>query len=325
MSHNPTPFKRCDRFHPCPCCGQEATRIGHTVGTDWNLLRCSHCHHCFTWPNPDPTTISDFYRGFRFENSNEDEQEFLRAKVFLEYHFKVFHKKPRFLDFGGGCGLFAAAAADLGWDSSLFDIDDQAVQICQERYPSVKATSSIDTLPCGSFDAILCYHVIEHMADPKEFLGILENLSDVNGVTVLATPNASNLERWVRWEHLFKYYSRLRRAGLSRISGLLAILKRDSVFCWDPPRHLHAFTRKSLMALLSDTGFTGEVKCGFCRDPLYDPRMKNVPPPGFSFGKTTLRDLRNDWGTAFLQKIFSSGGEHLFAILRSNKTPPLSS
>jgi SAM-dependent methyltransferase len=83
----------------------------------------------------------------------------------------------------------------------------------------------------GSFDAVVMWHVLEHMIDPQTTVAHVTRLLRPGGVFLCAVPNF----------------------GSAR-----SPLRRDKWFHLDVPRHLNHFTVPALRTLLATHGFVVE-------------------------------------------------------------------
>jgi 2-polyprenyl-3-methyl-5-hydroxy-6-metoxy-1,4-benzoquinol methylase len=84
----------------------------------------------------------------------------------------------------------------------------------------------------GTFDAVALHHVIEHLPDPLATLQYARELLRPGGILAIATPSTRSLGR--------------------RVFGAIWLH-------WDPPRHLHTFSARSLADLVRRAGFRVEV------------------------------------------------------------------
>ena len=85
-----------------------------------------------------------------------------------------------------------------------------------------------ENLPADRFDVVLSSHVLEHVYDPVAMLRECRRVLKPRGRLVLATPNLDS------WGH--------------------CTYRRNWV-ALDPPRHLHIFTPRALLAALAKAGF----------------------------------------------------------------------
>ena len=137
--------------------------------------------------------------------------------------------RPRLLDVGCGNGTFLRDMRDAGWEVSGIDPDPGAVAAARATGATVEeGLLTRDTFPAGSFDAVTLSHVVEHLPDPADTLGICLELLRPGGHLWVATPNLDS-----------RGHRRFGRAW----RGL------------EPPRHLAIFTRRALTRLLERLGF----------------------------------------------------------------------
>ena len=105
------------------------------------------------------------------------------------------------LDVGCGAGLLAEPLARLG--AKVTAIDPAAELIGAARDHAAGQGLSIDYRVAaietieGTFDLITAMEVIEHTADPQQFLNSLANRLAPNGLLILSTPNATSWSRLI--------------------------------------------------------------------------------------------------------------------------------
>jgi SAM-dependent methyltransferase len=137
--------------------------------------------------------------------------------------------RPRILDIGCGRGTLLSALAAQGAEAIGLERAGRELEV-----PGVEIREGelVDQrFPAGHFDAVILWHVFEHLDDP---LGVIDELARVmadGALLVLAVPNnASWQATWfgARWFHL------------------------------DLPRHLHFFGHEGLCRLMVERGFTLE-------------------------------------------------------------------
>jgi 2-polyprenyl-6-hydroxyphenyl methylase/3-demethylubiquinone-9 3-methyltransferase len=97
------------------------------------------------------------------------------------------------LDVGCGAGLLAEPLARLG--AKVTGIDAAPELIAVARAHAEAQGLAIDYLPLpveqvgGAYDLVTCLEVIEHVADPSEFLRSLAARLAPGGLLILSTPN----------------------------------------------------------------------------------------------------------------------------------------
>jgi 2-polyprenyl-6-hydroxyphenyl methylase/3-demethylubiquinone-9 3-methyltransferase len=103
----------------------------------------------------------------------------------------------RALDVGCGAGLLAEPLARLGAEVTAIDPAEELIQAARAHAAGqglaidYRATA-VESLE-GMFDLITAMEVIEHTADPQEFLHSLSRRLAPGGLLILSTPNAT---RW---------------------------------------------------------------------------------------------------------------------------------
>ncbi|MFN8109760.1 MAG: class I SAM-dependent methyltransferase [Thermoleophilia bacterium] len=114
------------------------------------------------------------------------------------------------VDVGAGAGLRSAALAALGARVVAVEPDGaEAVRARSHAAGGVHVvTASLQGLPDAltHADAVVCWHVLEHMDDPAAALAAMRGLLRPGGVLVVAVPNAGGADarllggRWQGWE-----------------------------------------------------------------------------------------------------------------------------
>lgn len=138
--------------------------------------------------------------------------------------------KGKFLDVGCATGRLLLHLKDLGWKV-------QGVEVCRPAadYGRLHRDLAIATLPleqCSfgahSFDVVHASHLIEHLEDPRSFLGEVHRILSPRGLLMLTTPNEASLQARVmgkKWRSLIE-------------------------------DHVHLFSARNLGRLLEEQGFT---------------------------------------------------------------------
>lgn len=128
-------------------------------------------------------------------------------------------RQSRVLDYGCGPGLFLAYLREQGYANAVGYDPFSAVAEFRDR----------DRLSRESFDYVVLQDVIEHVEDPREVLGFVDQCVKPGGRVLVGTPNASELvtEPYARfWMHLH------------------------------PPYHVHIYTHAAVAGLGVERGWT---------------------------------------------------------------------
>jgi 2-polyprenyl-3-methyl-5-hydroxy-6-metoxy-1,4-benzoquinol methylase len=138
----------------------------------------------------------------------------------------------RFLDYGGGYGLFVRMMRDRGFD--FYRQDRHCENIFADRF-------DLTDLPAGSkFAMVTAFEVVEHLPDPVAELESMLQLSDTILLTTELQPeNAAALSGW-------RYFA-------PETGQHISLLHRDSLAALARRLGLHVLTRKDIH-LLSKTG-----------------------------------------------------------------------
>ena len=225
---------------PCAICGADAWTphihglVDHLTGERFDVDQCGNCLVLATRPPPPSDQVGRFYppryRGNRhaFTGGLRDA---LRRRTVEACFPKGF--KGRLLDVGCGSGAFARHMRGHGWDVAATEIDEPTVERLQADGIEAKLPSEAerDGFAGGPFDAITCWHVMEHVEHPAALACWAATLLVPGGVFQATVPNVASWQARLfgrRWMHL------------------------------DVPRHRHHFTPATFRSLLAATGLAVE-------------------------------------------------------------------
>jgi 2-polyprenyl-3-methyl-5-hydroxy-6-metoxy-1,4-benzoquinol methylase len=197
----------------------------------FDVVRCDACGLAVTDPMPGDDVIERYYSA-RYRGDRHAFTDRLRIALrsrMLESHFAP-RFSGRFLDIGCGWGDFAVAMRGRGWDVSVTEINASSLE--KLRAAGIDAKTPDEAMHGGgfghAFDAITCWHVLEHVMRPVELLRWARRILSPGGVFQVTVPSLSSWQAKFggrHWLHL------------------------------DVPRHRYHFTRGTLRRILEDNGF----------------------------------------------------------------------
>lgn len=100
------------------------------------------------------------------------------------------------LDFGCGRGEFLAMAAQAGFQVTGLDMDPHCVELAR-RYGEARLTDPdayLADMPDACTDVSACFHVLEHVENPKRLLSALRRVT--RSYVLIAVPNLRCFQKW---------------------------------------------------------------------------------------------------------------------------------
>lgn len=220
---------------PCPLCGADDS--SPRLRCDgFSYAECSGCGLVYQRERPSWEALRRRYGAeyFSYELSNEENFFNLMLLGLADVRFEEATATipgPRtFLDVGCATGMLVAWMRDKGWEARGVDIcRESAEHGARERGVRIHVgTLEEARFPDRAFSVVHFSHLIEHLPDPRSFMGEVRRVLRDDGYALLTTPNIDGFQARLfgpRWR--------------SAIAD-----------------HVALFSRKTLRRLLSDSGFT---------------------------------------------------------------------
>ncbi len=206
-------------FDKCPVCGYE--RFNNIYKVKWSgskFVRCSCCKLIFQNPQEDRERTDSRYGDdyFRYELNNETNFFGLIKATLNDFNIEnLLPAGSDVLEVGCATGLFLKYMNGLGYrsvgvelckESAEYGIKTHNVQIINNRLENIDFADK-------KFDFVHFSHLIEHLNDPAEFLGIIYRLMKPGAIALITTPNSTGLfagvykEDWrcIVDDHLFLF------------------------------------------------------------------------------------------------------------------------
>ena len=204
------------------------------------------CPDCGSWrlePAPADEVLARYY-GRAYYSSGQTKFRLLQGLVDRDARNRARRLRAampgqgpwRAVDIGCGRAQLLVALAALGVDGTGIERTELGPARPHPRVEIRIAPPETVAIDDASVDAVVIWHVLEHLRDPLAILDRIERWLRPGGVLWLAVPNASSWQ--ARW------------------------FPRDW-FHNDAPRHLHGFGHEALRALLLRHGYTIERESTF--------------------------------------------------------------
>ena len=206
------------------------------VQRGYAVLRCADCGLEFVAPTPSPSELADYYdRSYAVPlelYAAASERNAARIADLERWS----PARGRLMELGASYGHSLAAARDRGWDVVGVELSPTASTYARTHFGLTVFNCDLADAPLAdaSFDAVIGWHVLEHVRNPRDQLLRLASLLKPGGVLVLRVPNVASFG--------------------ARVAG--------QWWPWMcPPAHLWFFSSATLPRLLQDCGFdVKEVK-----------------------------------------------------------------
>lgn len=195
------------RRSPCLVCGLSSFVSLHgkeRYGLPLKIERCAHCG--FVMQNPVPTEkFLDYFYGsgvYRtiYLNGKEKEGEDIDKPELRKRSVSFVHaladgnpaiRNGAILDYGCGEGIFLKGIREIFPGMATYAVEPNSRFITPESRDSIDAVYADLRLvpPCNAFDIITLWHVLEHLANPRETLIALRQKMKPRGLLVIEVPN----------------------------------------------------------------------------------------------------------------------------------------
>jgi 2-polyprenyl-3-methyl-5-hydroxy-6-metoxy-1,4-benzoquinol methylase len=228
----------------CLACGEQAWApqftglVDYLTGDIFDIQCCRRCGLLITDPLPQGQAIGKYYPQ-RYRGNRHSFTGSMRCALrrrMIEACFPAGFR-GKILDIGCGDGSFAVHMKSRGWDVAATEIDSATIDRLRQAGIDAKLSGTADAEGFDrKFDAITCWHVLEHMESPRCVVDWVKTQLKAGGFFQTSVPNVTSLQASVfgrKWIHL------------------------------DVPRHRQHFTPVTLASLLKQGGFTIERQSNF--------------------------------------------------------------
>lgn len=194
---------------------------------EWDLLE--------TYPQPSSDKLPDYYKSEDYISHTDSKRNLFEKIYHLVRVFSLKKKlnlvnaqaknKGNLLDVGCGTGNFLNVCEENDWSVLGIEPDHSARAIANKKIGNkVFNSDELNKLEPNSFDVITLWHVLEHLPNPKEEIGLFKKLLKANGILIIAVPNYKSYDA----NHYKEFWA-----------------------AYDVPRHLWHFSRTAISKLVS--------------------------------------------------------------------------
>jgi SAM-dependent methyltransferase len=213
----------------CLVCGGGETSL-RFIQRGYSVYRCDGCGLEFVSPIPGPAELAEYYdRGYAVPLERYAAAGARNAARIADIE-RWCPGRGRLLEIGASYGYSLLAARERGWEVAGVELSPTASAHAREQLGLAVHNCALEDAPLqkGSFDAVIMWHVLEHVRDPAEEARRIADLLKPGGFLGLRVPNITSFgarvaEQWWPW------------------------------MC--PPAHLWFFSRTTLPRLLGSCGF----------------------------------------------------------------------
>ncbi len=221
----------------CRICQSPAEIAGRTLSYYDFAVDVYHCKNCDSKFIPIAASSPKFYDGLYSSGNLGYHRDETKDNLSLE---ELIYKDVSFaavsdnlppsgpplniLDVGCGYGYLTNSLKQLGHRVKGIDISGRAITVAKELYGNYFEQKEI-TEVSGFYDMIIGIELIEHLPDPKGFVGKCAELLRPGGKLILTTPNKDFYNKSTVWMtnpypvHLY-WFGRKAMAALAESAGL---------------------------------------------------------------------------------------------------------
>jgi ubiquinone/menaquinone biosynthesis C-methylase UbiE/predicted nucleic-acid-binding Zn-ribbon protein len=186
------------------------------------IVQCKKCGLVYTNPRPSKHVLKEYYDMIYSKYNTRNIQEEILVdkrliccagdvtcdprfcKRLLKDINHLANEKGKMLDVGCGLGRFIKFAQDNGWQVFGQEFSDESVKSIQNKYKLNVQTGDLRDLnfPKDYFEVVIMLNVIEHLADPFEYLDEIYRILKKKGIIYLSTPNVFLSKQYIELEPL---------------------------------------------------------------------------------------------------------------------------
>tara|TARA_X000000950_G_scaffold241694_1_gene295475 strand:+ start:558 stop:1481 length:924 start_codon:yes stop_codon:yes gene_type:complete len=244
----------------CPICNKNETDfLGHNggkyhpnkKGIESKIFRCKKCSLIFANPQPLPINIQEIYvdadNYFSYnatedweKRRNEHKKTIKKLLSFTEKKNKI-DKVYKLLEIGSGRGEFLKCCQGFSnIDATGIEVSDDFIKFAKNKNIRIEKKELDQFIDENTkFDIVIMIAVIEHLANPDEYIKNINKVLEEDGIIYIDCPQEPNIVTIL-------------------YSLVMKILRKKQCLNLQPtwqPYHLFGFNRKSIKKILNKYDF----------------------------------------------------------------------
>ena len=195
----------------CPCCHSSNLNELYDIGYG-RVCQCRACETAFTVFST--TNLNETNKIFA-------ERDFIKARLYDQYKLRKvarrrlkvlteFMEKGNILEFGSSTGEFLFESANKGFNITSADIHTSVLNINKtDRLKTMQKPDEVLSRARQEYDAIVAFHVVEHLSDPGEFFTKCSKILNPGGIFFIEVPNFDDITRKIlkdKWNLFYDYH-----------------------------------------------------------------------------------------------------------------------
>jgi SAM-dependent methyltransferase len=249
---------------PCPACGAGLRRWRTATASDsraprprYELARCGGCGTAVTLDPPSPEEAAALYEGGAYSTPPGAIDALIEPlrRLGETDRMRALRGLPagaRVLELGAGDGRFVARMRAAGLDARGVEPSPSARARARERGIELRVAAPWEADPASGRrtarppeDAIVIWHVLEHLPDPVATLGHARQALGSGGRLVVAVPNLASLQAHLGGDCWFHQDVPRHRLHLTPV-GLIAMFARAGL---SRPRLRHLLVEQNPLGM----------------------------------------------------------------------------